>query len=134
MKKTFINVASALAVAGFIFIAFSSDDEKTGSGTDTVKTEQGDSKPAIEILQHSSDYEPTMNSYTIHCRVKNNTDKLVSYMDIQATYYAKDGKIVGTGIGNAANLAAGAEKTVNVMALGIENAAKYEVQVENILY
>lgn len=134
MKKTFRNVASALAVAGFVFIAFGSDDEKTGSGTDTVKTEQGDSKPAIEILQHSSDYEPTMNSYTIHCRVKNNTDKLVSYMDIQATFYDKEGKIVGTGMGNAANLAAGAEKTVDVMALDIDNADKYDVQVDNILY
>jgi tetratricopeptide (TPR) repeat protein len=89
-------------------------------------------KPTVEILKYSSDYESTMNSYTITCRVKNNTDKLVSYMDIQATFYDKDGKIVGTGMGNAVNLAAGAEKTIKVLALDIDNADKCEVQIDNI--
>jgi Tfp pilus assembly protein PilF len=89
-------------------------------------------KPTVEIIKYSSDYESTMNSYTITCRVKNNTDKLVSYMDIQATFYDKDGKIVGTGMGNAVNLAAGAEKTIKVLALDIDNADKCEVQIDNI--
>lgn len=132
MNKKIRHFISAIAVGVFLVFAYGSDDSSTG--TDTVKTESGESKPAIEILQHSAEYESVMNSYTIHCRVKNNTNKLVSYMDIKATFYDKDGKIVGTGMGNATNLAAGAEKTVDVMALDIDNADKYEVQVDNIMY
>jgi len=90
--------------------------------------------PAVEILQHSYQYEPSLNYYTIHCRVKNNTSRLVSYLDIKATFYDKGKKIVGTGLGNAANLAAGAEKTVDVMALDVDNADDYEVQIDNIIY
>ena len=135
MNKKVKHLVSAIAVGFFLILAYSSgDSSKTGTGTDKVKTESGESKPAVEILQHSADYESTMNSYTIHCRVKNNTDKLVTYMDIQATFYDKEGKIVGTGMGNAANLAAGAEKTVDVQALDIDNANDYEVQVDNIMY
>lgn len=135
MNKKIRHFVSAIAVGVFLVFAYGSDDSSsTGTGTDTVKTESGESKPAVEILQHKANYEATMNSYTIHCRVKNNTEKLVSYLDIQATFYDEKGNIVGTGMGNAANLAAGAEKTVDVMALDIDNAAKYEVQVDNIMY
>jgi len=91
-------------------------------------------KPDIEIVKHSMTFESMMGAHTIHCRTRNNTDKLVVYMDIKATFYDKDGKIVGTGIGNTANLAGNAEKTIDVMAIGIENADKYEVQVDNVMY
>jgi tetratricopeptide (TPR) repeat protein len=102
------------------------------SGDLQAEVLQHSSVKPIEILKCSSDYKSTTNSYTITCRVKNNTDKLVSYMDIQATFYDKDGKIVGTGMGNAVNLAAGAEKTIKVLALDIDNADKCEVQIDNI--
>ncbi|MDD3005839.1 FxLYD domain-containing protein, partial [Flavobacterium sp.] len=58
-------------------------------------------------------------------------DKLINYVDIKATFYDKDGNIVGTGLGNAANFAGGAEKTIDVIGLDIQNCEKYEVQVNN---
>lgn len=75
-----------------------------------------------------------MKSYTIHCRVRNNTDKLISYVSLNATFYDKSGKIVGTGMGNDLNLAAGKEKTIDVVALSIENADHYDVEIDDVMY
>ena len=139
MKRKVQHLFSALVVAGFIFIAFGSmDDEKTkfktNSKTDfTTSSETTNSKPDVEILKQSAKYEPTLSSYTIHCRLKNNTSNLISYLDLKATFYDKDGNIVGTGMGNAANFAAGAEKTVDVMGLDIQNCETYEVEIGTIL-
>lgn len=135
MKRKVQHLFSALTLAGFIFIAFGSgDDEKTSSKFDsTTISNTGNSKPDVEILKQSAKYEPTLSSYTIHCRLKNNTTELISYLDLKATFYDKNGNIVGTGIGNAANFAAGAEKTVDVMGLDIQNCDKYEVEIGTIL-
>jgi hypothetical protein len=139
MKRKVQHLFSALALAGFVFIAFGSDDDKksklrTNSKTDyTTVTDTENSKPDVEILKQSAKYEPTMSSYTIHCRLKNNSADLITYLDLKATFYDKNGNIVGTGIGNAANFASGAEKTVDVMGLDIQNCETYEVEIGTIL-
>lgn len=91
-------------------------------------------KKDVEILQTSHTYESFMKAYTIHCRVKNNTSKLIQYIDLQATFYDKNKKIVGTGLGNAMNIPAGEERTIDVMGMEIPKKATYEVQVENVMY
>lgn len=137
MKRKVQHLFSALALTGFVFIAFGSDDDKksnsrTNSKTDyTTVTEN--SKPDVEILKQSAKYESTMSSYTIHCRLKNNSTDLITYLDLKATFYDKDGNIVGTGIGNAANFASGAEKTVDVIGLDIQNCETYEVEIGTVL-
>ena len=141
MQNKVTHLLSAFTLAIFIFIAFGTYDQNSdssssgsGTGTDTETEQKQNSKPEVEILQHSSEYESSMNSYTVHCRVRNNTNKLVSYIDIKATFYDEQGTIVGTGTGNATNLAAGAEKTIDVMALDVDNADRYEVQINNVMY
>jgi hypothetical protein len=134
MKRKVQHLFSALTLAGFLFIAFGSDDDKTKKSTDSSTiSETTDSRPDVEILKQSAKYEPTMSSYTIHCRLKNNTTDLITYLDLKATFYDKNGNIVGTGIGNAANFAAGAEKTVDVIGLDIQNCETYEVEVGTVL-
>jgi hypothetical protein len=135
MKRKIQHLFSALILAAFIFIAFGSgDDEKSNLNTDsTVITTSENSKPEVEILKQSAKYEPTLSSYTIHCRLKNNSSELISYLDLKATFYDKKGNIVGTGIGNASNFAAGAEKTVDVMGLDIQNCDTYEVEIGTVL-
>jgi hypothetical protein len=135
MKRKVQHLFSALALAGFIFIAFGSeDDEKSNSKTSSSAAAGVESsKQDVEILKQSATYEPTLNTYTIHCRLKNNTSELISYMDLNATFYDKKGNIVGTGIGNAVNFAGGAEKTVDIMGLDIQNCETYEVQIGNVL-
>lgn len=78
--------------------------------------------------------DPSIDVTTIYCRVKNNSNKLVTYLDLKATFFDKNGKIVGTGLGNAANFASGTERTIDVLALQIQGASKYEVVVENVIY
>ena len=139
MKRKVQHLFSALALAGFVFIAFGSDDDKKSNSTTNSKTDYTtvadteNSKPDIEILKQSAKYESTMSSYTIHCRIKNNTANLITYLDLKATFYDKNGNIVGRGMGNAANFAAGAEKTVDVMGLDIQNCETYEVEVGTVL-
>lgn len=92
-----------------------------------------EAKPNVEILQQTATYQEAMDSYTIHCRVRNNTKELINYVDVKATFYDKQGTIVGTGMGNAANFAAGAEKTIDVIGIDIQNCDRYEVQVDNVI-
>ncbi|HLO73041.1 MAG TPA: FxLYD domain-containing protein [Flavobacterium sp.] len=134
MKKRVQHLLSAFVLTSFLFMAFGSDDDKKETEKTSNLSESGTSSentPDIEILKHDATFEESMDSYTIHCRVKNNTDKLINYVDIKATFYDKDGNIVGTGLGNAANFAGGAEKTIDVIGLDIQNCEKYEVQVNN---
>jgi hypothetical protein len=134
MKKRAQHLLSAFVLTAFLFMAFGSDDDKKETEKSSNLSESGTSSentPDIEILKHDATFEESMDSYTIHCRVKNNTDKLINYVDIKATFYDKDGNIVGTGLGNAANFAGGAEKTIDVLGLDIQNCEKYEVQVNN---
>lgn len=135
MKRKVQHLFSALVLAGFIFIAFGSGDgKKSNSSNDsTTIVNAGNSKPDVEILKQTAKYEPTFSSFTIHCRLKNNSSELISYLDLKATFYDKDGNIVGTGTGNAANFAAGAEKTVDVMGLDIQNCETYEIEVGTVL-
>ncbi len=88
-------------------------------------------KPELEILKSSE----SVNEFarTIHVKVRNNTDHLISYADLKGVYYNKKGDIVGTGMGNTANIAAGASKTIDVMAMGIERADHYEVEMGNVM-
>lgn len=137
MKRKVQHLFSALVLAGFIFIAFGSgDDEKTKrnlNSSSTTITETERTEPDVEIIKQSAKYEPTLSSYTIHCRIKNNTDELISYIDLNATFYDKKGNIVGTGMGNAANFAAGSEKTIDIIGLDIKNCETYDVEIGNIM-
>ncbi|WP_291146848.1 FxLYD domain-containing protein [Flavobacterium sp. UBA7680] len=135
MKRKVQHLFSALTLAGFIFIAFGSGDEdkKNFESNSTTVSDTENSKPDVEILKQSASYEPTLSSYTVHCRLKNNTNELIPYLDLTATFYDKEGNIVGTGMGNAANFAAGAEKTVDVIGLDIQNCETYEVEIGNVM-
>jgi len=138
-KKMSLGKKVLIGFGVLFFIGFLSNlgkDEKkeqikSSSESTTTTSIPNKEIPEVEILKHNATFEESMDSYTIHCRVKNNTDKLIDYLDIKATFYDKDGNIVGTGLGNAANFAGGAEKTIDVIGLDIQNCEKYEVQVNN---
>lgn len=133
MKKNYKHLISGLVASVFLLFAFGSmDDPQSDTYSDPTTAAGAERKPSVEIIKHTAKYEPMMNSYTIHCRVKNNTGRLIDYIDLKATFYDKNGNIVGTGMGNAVNLAGGAEKTIDVFALDIDNADKYEVQIDNV--
>lgn len=92
------------------------------------------SEKDVTILQKTCTYEPYTNSYTIHCRIRNNTKNLIEFLDLTATFYSKSGKIVGTGYGNTANLAGGAEKTVDVLGFDIDNVSTWRVEIDKVMY
>ena len=140
MKK-FLKIALAVIV-GLMIIGWLFGDEEAGTGAGTVAanttgeieaTEEMADTPELELLQHNATYEDVIGTHTIHCKVRNNGKDLVSYIDLKATFYDKNGNIVGTGLGNAANLAGGATKTIDVMAIGVENADRYEVEIDNVM-
>lgn len=130
-KKMSLGKKVLIGFGVFILIGFLSNLGKNEKKENINALKESESVPDIEILKHNATYEETMDSYTVHCRVKNNTEELIGYVDLKATFYDKKGNIVGTGIGNAANFAAGAEKTIDVIGLDIQNCENYEVQVNN---
>jgi hypothetical protein len=146
MKK-FLKIA-LLVIVGLLVIGWLFGENETGADASPVAantteevesteeagaTEEVAETPELEILQHNSTYEEVTQMHTIHCKVKNNSSDLVSYIDLKATFYDKAGNIVGTGMGNAANLAGGATKTIDVMAIGVENEDRYEVEIDNVM-
>lgn len=135
MKKVLKFVLAAFA-AVFLLSLFFSDgtDVAAGDAVEQAAAEpEAEEAAPLEIVKHNLTYESSIGAHTIHCRVKNNTGNLYTYLDITATFYDKDGNIVGTGMGNATNLAGGATKTVDVMAMGVENADSYDVAIDNMV-
>lgn len=133
MKKRVQHLFSAITISTFLVIAFGSGEDENNKSLTTDEVIVENSLPDVEILKHNATYEEVMDAYTIHCRVRNNSSELINYLDIKATFYDKKGNIVGTGMGNAANLAGGAEKTIDVMGLDIQNCESYEVAIDNII-
>ena len=89
-------------------------------------TEQG-----IQVLK-DNDKAAGMKMHEAFVRVKNVTGQPVSYLGITVTYYDQGGNIIGTGYGNAANIANGAERTVTCIANNIVGAKKYIVEVSQV--
>jgi hypothetical protein len=150
--KTFFKIIGytflffiALGVIGALIDDDSSSSTSSGSETTgaAIKTEFDEemanekaevAKPDIELLKHNAKWGEYGNSVTIHCRVKNNTNKLASYVEVSVTFFDKDGTVVGTGMGNTTNFAAGKERTIDALAMNIEDAAKYEVDITNVYW
>lgn len=130
-KKVLIGFGVLILIGFLSNLGKDEKKESTKLSNEIASQTISETIPDVEILKHDATYEESMDSYTVHCRVKNNTDELIDYVDLKATFYDKKGNIVGTGLGNAANFAAGAEKTIDVIGLDIQNCEKYEVQVNN---
>lgn len=133
-----IKIGLTGIVAVFFLMTINNDGtkDKIGGGMNenhnAPSEERAAGKPEIEILQST----PKSDGYAnyVHVRVRNNTNKLCTYADLSVTYFDKAGNIVGTGMGNTSNLAAGAERTIDCIAMNIEGADKYEVQVGNVMW
>lgn len=120
----------AIVVVGIIVLGLllPDSDKKTEGNTEVAET----SKEDIEVVKHNETINDIMR--TVHVEVKNNTDELLSSGQIKIVYTDKDGGIVGTGMGTILNLASGKTKVVDCLAMGVDGATNYEVQVEPMIY
>lgn len=89
-------------------------------------------KEDIEVIKMSETVNSRMR--TVHVEVKNNTKKLLTTGQIKLIYENKSGDIVGTGTGTILNLASGASRVVDCLAMDIEGADTYRVEVLPLLY
>lgn len=87
----------------------------------------------VEIVKTSSKYNETLEGYKIFCQVKNNSASLIKFVTVKATFYNDDGKIVGTGVGNATNISSNEESTITILASNVTNASEYDVKVSNVM-
>ena len=127
-----------IVVVGLILLGlFLPDSDKK----DTLKTENSEvteetiaeaPKDDIEVIKMSETVNSRMR--TVHVEVKNNTKKLLTTGQIKLIYENKAGDIVGTGTGTILNLASGASRVVDCLAMDIEGADTYRVEVLPLLY
>lgn len=103
-------------------------DKKAENSTEVTDT----SKEDIEIVKSSETVTERMS--TIHVEVKNNTDKLLTTGQIKVIYEDAKGNMVGTGTGTILNLASGASKVVDCLAMDIVGASTYRTEVTPMLY
>jgi hypothetical protein len=123
----------SIAACTLIITALSACDAQPGDKTSGQSSPSTESAPMtkIEILQHSEKKETLDGSTyrTIHVQVQNSGTILQDYVEIKATWFDKDGKVVGTGMGNTTNLAANAKRVIDVQGMEVDNAAKYELEI-----
>lgn len=122
-----------IVIVGLILLGLLLPDSDKKSNSNAESTEVAEtSKEDIEVVKHNETIDDIMR--TVHVEVKNNTDELLTTGQIKIVYTDKDGAIVGTGLGTILNLAAGKTKVVDCIAMGVDGATEYEVQVEPMLY
>lgn len=119
-----------IVVVGLILLGLllPDSDKKAETKTESSKT----SKDDIEVVKFSEN--TTGNVSTVHVEVKNNTEKLLQGGQIKIVYEDEKGNLVGTGNGTILNLASGASKVVDCMAVDIVGAANYKVEVTPMMY
>ena len=125
---------SAIVITLFMIIAFSSsgsDDrvEDTSSSADSLSEGH-----LLKILSQSATYDSITHSYTISCHVKNTGDKPIEHAEITSTCYDREEHVIGTGPGNIKDLPAGAETTIEMHVLGIEDSSStHKVEIGKIV-
>jgi hypothetical protein len=103
-------------------------DKKAENGKEVAET----SKEDIEIVKFSETVSDRMS--IIHVEVKNNTEKLLTTGQLKVIYEDAKGNMVGTGSGTILNLAAGASKVVDCLAMDIVGASTYRTEVTPLMY
>ena len=123
----------AIVVVGLFIIGLllPDSDKKQVKETETTEITET-SKDDIEVLKFSE--TSADRTSTVHVEVKNNTNDLLTAGQIKVIYEDKDGNIVGTGLGTILNLAAGKTKVVDCLAVDVEGAATYSVEVTPLTY
>ncbi|NDC40816.1 MAG: hypothetical protein EBZ77_04570 [Chitinophagia bacterium] len=128
--------AFAIVVAAIIFVSnqfYKAADTIHPTATQVSAPQVPQAAPANDItILKSSALSKGMGLVEVDVRIRNGNEP-VSYADFVATFYDEQGNMLGTGIGNTTNLAAGAEKTVVCIASQINQFAKYDVQVNNVM-
>lgn len=110
---------------------------ETGTATETAAPEAPaeKSKPELEILKQNDENGAygIEGAHEIHVKVRNNSGELMQFVSLKGVFYDKKDNIVGTGAGIGSNIAAGASKTIDISATGIEGADHYEVEIGSIV-
>ncbi|TDW99364.1 FxLYD domain-containing protein [Dinghuibacter silviterrae] len=125
--KWLLIIMGSLLVIGFIS-SIGSDKSKTY----TPALDKGPSTAKDLIILQSNAKTESLNGethITIDAVVQNNSSQLMDYVQVSASFYDKNGKVVGTGMGNTTNLAAGAKRTIEVIGINIDSAARYELEI-----
>ena len=123
MKKMLVLLVVA------IFASCNTGAKKESTGTSTVEPK----KPKIEVVSHSLKKDEF--STTVYAVVKNNTNKKAEYIDVQSFFYDEQGNTVGSGLGNALELEAGASKTIEIFCVDdVSTATQYKVELGNVMW
>jgi hypothetical protein len=117
-----------VGIVGLILLGFLLPDNATVKNS----TEKTDGVEDISVVKSSETVREKMS--IIHVEVKNNTDKLLKSGQIKVIYEDAKGGIVGTGMGTILNLATGATKVVDCLAMDVVGASTYRTEVTPLMY
>ena len=91
------------------------------------------SKPPLEILSiDTKDAGIGDGSAYVYVDVVNHSDKLYSYVGIDATCRNSSGQVVATGLGNTANVASGERTTITVVMLAAQGCTKVSAKFDSL--
>ncbi|HVA98480.1 MAG TPA: hypothetical protein VNG53_06260, partial [Bacteroidia bacterium] len=109
-KNTIIKKGWKIAITAFFALVVIANLSNKNSGGNNVQPEQNTSStpvvvtppqqtaPDIQILQKRIKWNPDVQgAVTIDCVVRNNSNDLKDYVELDASFFDKGGKILGTG-------------------------------------
>ena len=133
MKK-FLQIGGGILLVLLVIGYFSSNDKETTTTTQESKSEvSAPQKPAIEII--SQNFVGGDFGTKVVAEIKNNTNRTASYIDLKSVFYNEQNAIVGTGMGNATDIAAGQTKTIDILTMdNIETAKQFKVEIGNVMW
>ena len=123
-KKLFIGLGVIVAI--LIIIGIFSGGSKTPVSV-------GGSVADVEILS-SNETVDAVGMRIVHVEVRNNSDKLLTAVNLKVIYADENQKIVGTGVGTGLNIAAHTTKVVDCMSMSVIGAKSYKVQIDLSLF
>jgi hypothetical protein len=137
--KNFLKVLGVIFLV-FIIIAlfagiFGGSDSSVTKDSDTTTQikEEPKQTPDIEVVQHNLKKDDFFTH--VYVVLKNNSNKNASYIDINSYFIDESGNIIGRGIGNSSDFAAGATKTIDIMcADDVSTAKSYKVELGNVIW
>lgn len=138
--KNLLIIFSIIAIFGFGYNIIKSNDE-TDEESKPIYIRGEDEyvqnpKSAVNIFNQTNSYQEVGNTsiYTIHCTIKNVSDRLIGSVRLKGVFYDKTGKVVGTGTGIGLNIPAGSLKTIDIQGVDIDNPYKFQCEVEDVMF
>lgn len=132
--KIWLYIIIGIFLIFYLGDSTTSTDSGSSNSNDAPSISKSYSPSDIQIVTHNGKRSEYTDAIHVYCTVKNTTDRLASYVGVEIVCYDKNGIVIGTGIGNTANLPAYDTRVIEAIAVDVPRVNTYEVIVSTAIF